>query len=100
MARATDEQVQRYSDWARDLCNQMRRVLLNMEDFRANINDVYEHLNDNPTWTDTRTDDVPHLLTPADMLAINTFVFDAVAVMRNHGQLPVVLAAPITPLDA
>lgn len=92
MARATDAQVQQFvNERLRPRAEQIRALLLAMEDDISAIGDVYAHVADNPTWEDSRTDAPPYLLTPADVLAWNTFIAQTVAAMNANAQLPVVL---------
>ena len=94
MAKATDQQVQQYvNERVRPRAEQMRSVLLSMEDDKSAIDDVYEALADNPTWTDDRSDAPPHLLTPSDVIAWNSFVSDVITAMRTSPHLPIVLKA-------
>lgn len=77
MARATDEQVQQYSqDHVRPRSEHARNLLRNIDTDLAQIADVYEHVSGAnsipPTWTDTHTSNPPHLGTPNDILAWNT----------------------------
>lgn len=97
---ASDQQVQQYVDErVRRRAEQIRALLLAMEDDRSAIDDVYAALTaPSPTWDDERTDGPPHLLTPADVLAWNTFLFDTIAAMRANAQLPVVLKACVRPV--
>jgi hypothetical protein len=94
MARATDEQVQQFVDQRiRPRAEQARLLLLAMQDDVALIDDVYEALATDPTWTDARTDGPPHLLTASDVLAIHSFATAMIAAMNGHAQLPVVREA-------
>lgn len=95
MPIATDLQVQRYADdRVRPRAEQIRALLLAMEDDKSSIDDVYQALTQaSPTWSDVRTDGPPHLLTGNDVLAWNTFVTEVVAAIRGNAQLPVVLKA-------
>lgn len=92
MARATDLQVQQFVDQrVRQRAEQIRALLLAMEDDISAIGDVYEHLNDTPTWTDTRTDGPPYLLSASDVLGWNAFIVAMSAAMRAHDQFAVAL---------
>lgn len=97
---ANDQQVQQYvNERVRVRAEQIRALLLAMEDDRAAIDDVYSSLTQqSPTWTDNRTDGPPHLLTPSDVLAWNTFLYDTITAMRGNAQLPVVLKACVQPV--
>lgn len=89
---ATNQQVQNFVDSrVRPRAEQIRALLLAMEDDRAAFDDVYANLSSNPTWTDNRQDGPPHLMEPNDVLAWNTFLADTVTAMRGNAQLPVVL---------
>lgn len=92
---ATDLQVQQFVDQRiRPVAERSRELLRNLEDIISTIDDVYAALTqETPTWTDTRQDGPPHLLTPSDVLAINTFVNDMKTAIRDNAQLPIVLKA-------
>lgn len=98
---ATDQQVQTYVDQrVRVRSEQIRALLLSMQDDKNAINDVYAALTQpTPTWKDNRTDGVPHLLTPSDVLAWNTFISDALTSMNGDAQLPVVQSACVRPVS-
>lgn len=92
MAKATDEQVQQFVDQrVRQRAEQIRALLLAMEDDKLAIGDVYAHLVDNPTWTDQRSDGPPYLLSANDLLAWNAFISDAVTALRTNENLAVAL---------
>ncbi len=91
---ATDQQVQNYVDQRiRPHSELARQLALVYDDDIATIDDVYNALNVDPTWTDVRTDGPPHLLTPSDVLAINSFMHDIRDAIKGHGQYPIVLKA-------
>jgi hypothetical protein len=69
-----------------------------MEDDQTAIGDVYAHLVDSPTWTDSRTDGPPYLLSANDILAWNAFVSDTVTAMRNNANLAVALKGCVQPV--
>lgn len=73
---ATDQQVQNFVDqYVRPFCEAARALKVQADDIKGLIDDVYAALTEqNPTWTDSRTDGPPHLLSPSDVLAINTFI--------------------------
>lgn len=89
---ATDVQVQNYVDSrVRPLSEKSRDLLLALKDAKAVIDDIYNTLNvPSPTWTDQRTDGPPHLASPANVLAWNSFITDVIAAIEGHGQYPVV----------
>jgi hypothetical protein len=95
MANATDHQVQQYVvNRVVPGCERARDLVLDYEDNVATIDDVYNALNaESPTWSDSRTDGPPHLLTASDVLAFNTFMRDVSAYIKAHGQYAVVLKA-------
>ncbi len=95
MANATNLQVQQFVDQrVRPHCELARQLTILLDDDHATIEDVYNSLNQqSPTWTDSRTDGPPHLLTPSDVLAFNTFMEEVRAYLKNHAQYPVVLKA-------
>ena len=115
MSAATNQQVQNYSDQVvRPLSEALRAVSLACKNWQAQFSDIYANLTNNPTWTDGRTDGPPHLLTPSDILAINTFVVGMISIcggtgnptndannMANAiGQWPIVLEACVQPVPA
>lgn len=92
MPNATNAQVQAYADnFVRPVAEKVRALVESMKDAKALIDDVYANLTSNPTWTDGRTDSPPRLLAPADVLAWNTFVANAIASLTGDAQYPVVL---------
>lgn len=106
---ATDQQVQNFVDQRiRPRAEQIRALYLACKDDKAHIDDIYAALTQpTPTWTDNRTDGPPHLLTPSDVLAINTFLTGLIALVEsgNSGdmtaagaQYPVVLKATVRPV--
>lgn len=92
---ASDKQVQQFvNERIRPRAEQIRSLLLAIEDDIAAIDDVYAALTaQNPTWSDTRDDGPPHLLTPSDVLGVNAFLNAVKVAMRAHDQLPIVLKA-------
>ncbi len=91
---ATDTQVQHFVDERiRVRCEQIRNLYNAMLDDIASIDDVYNALASNPTWSDNRTDGPPHLLTPNDVLAVNSFLHDVSDAIANNAQLPIVRKA-------
>jgi len=98
---ATNEQIQRWSnERTRVRAEQIRELLLAMEDDIAAIGDIYATLVDPGDWTDNRTDGPPALLDAGDLLAMNTFVNEMATAMRASQQLPVVLKACVSPVGA
>lgn len=114
MARATDRQVQTYSDQRiRPHAELLRKLRILMQDDKASIDDVYEQVSGAnaiaPTWADNREDGPPQLLTPNDVLAYNAFISNlldilagtavdkAAAVDAVAGNLQTVLAACVRP---
>lgn len=73
---ATNLQVQNYVDQrVRPFSEQMRNLYLAAKDHKALIEDIYAALiQETPTWTDSRSDGPPHLLTGSDILSWNTFI--------------------------
>ena len=81
---ATNAQVQQYvNERVRPRSEQIRNLYLSCKDDKATIDDVYANLTNNPTWTDTRSDAPPHLLTPSDVLAWNTFLTQFIALVEG-----------------
>lgn len=81
---ATNAQVQEWSDQrTRRRAEQTRALLVSLEDDNASISEVYANLTNTPDWTDDRTDGPPSLLGPNDLLAVNTFSVNLVAILRG-----------------
>jgi len=81
---ASNAQVQQYvNERVRPRAEQIRALYLAIKDDKAVIDDVYANLVDNPTWTDVRSDAPPHLLTPSDVLAYNTFIERMIAFIEG-----------------
>jgi len=97
---ATNEQIQRWAnERTRVRAEQIRGLLLALEDDVAAIDSVYAALNDEGNdWSDGRTDGPPNLLTKGDLLGIHAFIAATIAAMRGHDQLPVVLKACVRPV--
>lgn len=95
MPNANNAQVQHFVDERiRVRAEQIRSLYVAIKDDKAAIDDVYGALNQqSPTWTDSRTDGPPHLLTPSDVLAINAFYDSIISAVDNQGQYPIVLKA-------
>lgn len=111
MPLATDAQVQQFvNERIRPVSEQARSLYLTCKDIKAAIDDVYAALTQpTPTWTDNRTDAPPHLLTPSDVLAVNTFITQLIALVEGTfpdvgtansaaGQYPIVLKACVRPV--
>ena len=97
---ATNLQIQKWSDErTRVRAEQIRALLLAMEDDRAVFDDVYAGLTaPGADWEDDREDGPPNLLTRNDLLGINAFIDSIKTAMRAHDQLPVVLQACVRPV--
>lgn len=95
MAAANDTQVQNFSDQRVRPHSELARLLVAvLDDDRTAIDDVYAALNvQSPTWADSRSDGPPHLLSPSDVLAYNSFAEDVRTYIKNHSQYPAVLKA-------
>jgi hypothetical protein len=95
MPAATDEQVQNWSDQrTRVRAEQIRALFIAITADIAQIADVYTACTQqSPTWEDARVDGPPHLLSPSDLLAINTLVNDIKTAIDNSGQYAVCQAA-------
>jgi len=98
---ATNQQIQQWAnERTRVRAEQIRALLLAMEDDRAAFDDVYAGLTqEGADWTDQRTDGPPNLLTRNDMLGMNTFIDDMKTAMRAHAQISVVLRACVRPVQ-
>jgi hypothetical protein len=92
---ATNQQIQQWAnERTRVRAEQIRALLLAMEDDRAAFDGIYAALVDPACdWTDVRTDGPPNLLAKNDLLGINAFIDAMKTAMRAHDQLPVVLKA-------
>jgi hypothetical protein len=92
---ATNAQVQNYvNERVRPHAELARALALAYDDDIAAIDDVYAALTQaTPTWTDARADSPPHLLTPSDVLAINTFMNEIRNAIKNNAQYAIVLKA-------
>lgn len=101
MGLADNVQVQNYVDTRVRVHAELARALeLAFSDDISTIDDVYNALNvQSPSWTDARTDGPPHLLTPSDVLAFNSFMHDIRDAILNHGQYPIVLKACVRPVS-
>lgn len=111
MPIATDQQVQRFvSERFRPRAEQARALYLACKDDKAAIDDVYAAVaQETPTWSDDRPDGPPHLLTPSDVLAYNTFLDMLIAFIegtltdgnKNTGaaQWPVMQDACVQPVN-
>lgn len=99
MAAATDAQVQTYvNERIRPAAEAARALKIALDDNIAAIDDVYAALTaGSPTWEDDRPDAPPHLLTPSDVLAINTFMNNIRDAIRDNAQYPVVLKSCVRP---
>ena len=84
MAAASDNAVQNWADTrTRVRAEQIRALRIACEDDRAAFDSIYEALTQqNPTWTDNRTDGPPNILTKDDLLAMNAVV-DGLQVLLN-----------------
>lgn len=92
---ATDQQVQTFvNERIRLRAEAARSLALAYDDDISAIDDIYNALNiQSPSWSDQRADAPPHLLTPNDILAINSFIHDIRDAMKNHSQYPIILKA-------
>lgn len=89
---ATDERVQAYVDnQVRPHCAIIVNAVIQMQYDSDTIDDVYAALTSTPTWSDSETTAVP--LTPADVLAYNTFISDVTAYINAHASWSVVAKA-------
>lgn len=95
MPAATNAQVQAFvNNRVRSRCEQIRALYLACKDDKAVFDDVYANLTNSPTWTDVRPDSPPHLLTPADLLAWNTFVTGLIALVEGGNTSDMAAAGP------
>lgn len=100
-ALATDQQVQTYvSERLRPRCEQIRALVLAMQDDITAIDDVYAACAaQSPTWKDSRLDGPPHILAPNDVLAYNAFIHAAVTALSGDGGYPVIMKSCVRPLS-
>ena len=111
MAAATNAQVQQFvNDRVRPRCEQIRNLYLACKDDTSAFGDVYENLNaggdkEGP-WSDGRADAPPHLMTPSDVLAWNTFIQGFIKLVEGtfsekeaSQQFPVVLQCCVRPVS-
>lgn len=104
MPRATDQQVQQYvNERIRVRAEQLRSLLAALVDDKAAIDAVYEHVSGAnavaSTWTDSRTDGPPALLTPNDVLAYNSFITALIPNIRDAADYPAVTKACVRPVS-
>ena len=98
MAEATDAQVQIFADQRiRVRAEQMRALIIAIEDDRASIDDVYARLTGSGGWADARADGPPHLLTGPDILAINALYVKAIAQLQADPNYAVLIKACVRP---
>ena len=96
---ATNQQVQAFVDQRiRPRCEQIRALVLNMQDDIAEISDVYANLTNSPTWVDNNTSNPPHFMSASDVLGINSFLHNAVTNLTGDGQYPIVLESCVRPV--
>lgn len=82
----TDTQIQGFSDTQiRPLCESAETLYLKAKQIKSQIDDIYQNLAGTPTWSDGRTDYVPHLATPSDILAMNAWITDFIAFYEGDG---------------
>jgi len=100
MAAATDEQVQQFvNERVRRHSELARSLVLACDDDRASIDSVYEALTQqNPTWTDNRTDGPPNLLLGSDVLAFNSFIENVRTYIKGLPEYAVILKACVRPI--
>lgn len=100
MAIATDAQVQTFTDdRIRPHSERIRNLYNALKDDKVMIDDVYAAwTQQNPTWTDSRTD-VPHVLTNDDGLAWNAFVTGLLDYMENSANFAIVRKACVQKID-
>lgn len=81
---ATNAQVQQWAnERTRPRAEQLRALLISLQDDNGAIGEVYANLTDSPDWTDQRNDAPPALLTPGDLLAINTLSANLEAILLD-----------------
>lgn len=74
--QVTDAQIQAFVDQKiRPQSEAMRNLANTLTNEIAMIDDIYATVSQpSTTWTDARTDGVPHLATPANILAYNALI--------------------------
>lgn len=91
---ASNEQVQSFvNERVRPLCEKTRTLIALLDDYVATVDDVYANLTDSPDWSDNRPDNPPTLLTPNDVLAINTFIQEVRTYVKGHANLASAMSA-------
>lgn len=112
---ATNQQVQTFSDFrVRPRCATIALLVQQMQNDMANIGDVYANVSGASTWVDGRSDGVPHLATPGDIVNWNGFVTRLLQVITGsigtdsatalslvqgiQGQWPIIQELPINPV--
>jgi Arc/MetJ-type ribon-helix-helix transcriptional regulator len=100
MPAATDQQVQQFvNERFRPRAEQIRALLLAMQDDKAVIDDIYEALNQqNPTWTDNRNDGPPHLLSASDVLAYNSYITALIPHIKDAADYSIIQKACVRPV--
>lgn len=98
---ATNTQVQNFVDQRlRPRAEQIRALLLDMQDDVASIDSVYAAVTEsNPTWTDQRTDGPPNLLVASDVAALNTLLHDLITAISGDAQYPIAQKACVRPVN-
>ena len=100
MAEANAEQIQQYvNERVRVRAEQVRALLLGLQDDKAAIDDVYAGLTGSQSgWTDARPDGPPRLAAASDVLAYNTFATDLIADIEANANLSTILALCVRPV--
>lgn len=101
MPIATDQQVQTYFDERiRPWCEKLRALLLEGQDHKAAIDDVYAALSQQaPTWADNRTDGPPHLATVSDGLAFNAYVTALIPHIKDAEGFAIMMSLCVRPVS-
>jgi hypothetical protein len=100
MAEATNEQVQTFvNERVRPSSEVIVKLYHDVVGHLALIGDVYENVSTSSTFVDERTDGPPHLATPNDVLAWNTFMTDLVAYLEADLQWPVIQTLCVREFD-
>ncbi len=84
-------QIQQFSDeQVRTFCESVKASYDKAKHARDTIDDIYQHLAGDPSWSDARTDGPPHMASGNDILAMNTFMADFISFAEGNAQWPIV----------
>lgn len=97
---ATNDQVQFFNDQrCRPWSKAMVALYLQAKDHKAQLDDVYANLTDNPTWVDANSQNAANTMTPNDILAWNAFVDAFIAFVEGNGNYAVIQQFNPSPIN-